>query len=161
MKINLLKSELARSGSNGDGSEYAKVLGCKAVMFPMKYLEVLLGAKFKDKYTWELVIEMFENRLMGWKRNFLSKGGRFTLIKSTMSNLPVYYLSILTIPKDIAKKLDNIQCRFLWGDEDGKGSTIWLIGRRLKNRFIVVFGDKISCQHKFDFSRKMVMEVFE
>lgn len=51
--------------------------------------------------------------------NFLSERGRLTLIKSTLANLPIYYLSILTIAASIAKKLENIQCRFLWGDEKG------------------------------------------
>lgn len=59
---------------------------------------------------------MFESRLAGWKRHFLSKGGRYTLIKSTLANLPTYYLTTLTIPVSIAKRLETIQCRFLWGD---------------------------------------------
>ncbi|XP_021888529.1 uncharacterized protein LOC110807660 [Carica papaya] len=119
LKINLLKSELARTGGEGDGSNYAKVLGCKLVMFPLKYLGVPLGAKFKDKCTWEPVIELFENRLARWKKNFLSKRGRLTLINSTLANLPIYYLSTLTIPKEIAKKLETIQRNFLWGDDEG------------------------------------------
>lgn len=40
-------------------------------------------------------------------------------MKSTLVNLPIYYLSTLTIPKEIAKKLEATQCRFLWGDEEG------------------------------------------
>lgn len=100
LKINLLKSELARTGGEGDGSNYAKVLGCKSMMFHLKYLGVPLGAKFKDKCTWDPVIELFENKLTGWKRNFFSKGGRLTLIKSTLANLPIYYLSTLTISKE-------------------------------------------------------------
>lgn len=64
---------------------------------------------------------MFETRLVGWKRNFLSKSGRYTLIKNTFANLPVYYLTTLTILASIAKRLETIQCQFLWGDgEDCK-----------------------------------------
>lgn len=64
-------------------------------------------------------MDLFEKRLAGWKRNFLSKGGKLSLMKSTLANLPIYYLSILTISASIAAKLENIQCRFLWGDEEG------------------------------------------
>lgn len=64
------------------------------------------------------MIELFERRLAGWKRNFLSKRGRYTLIKSTMANLPIYFLSLITIPVKVATRLEAIQCKFLWGDSD-------------------------------------------
>lgn len=51
---------------------------------------------------------------------FLSKGGRLILVKSTLSNLPIYYLSVLTIPVQVAKQIELIQNRFLWGDPDNK-----------------------------------------
>lgn len=62
---------------------------------------------------------MFERRLAGWKKNFLSKGGRYTLIRTTLMNLPIYFLSTITIPVKVAKKLEAIECCFLWGDEEG------------------------------------------
>ena len=33
-----------------------------------------------------------ERRLASWKRLYLSKGGKVTLIESTLSNLPTYFL---------------------------------------------------------------------
>lgn len=59
-RINPNKSELGRIGGNGDVSDFAKVLGCKSVSFPMKYLGVPLGVIYKDKITWEPVIELFK-----------------------------------------------------------------------------------------------------
>lgn len=38
----------------------------------------------------------------------MSKGGRLTIIKSTLTNLPIYYLSMPRIPVKIAKKLKII-----------------------------------------------------
>ena len=38
-----------------------------------------------------------------------SKGGRLTLLKSTLSSLPTYYLSLFTIPSHVANKLEKIQ----------------------------------------------------
>lgn len=64
-------------------------------------------------------MELFDKRLVGWKRNFFPKRGRLILIKSMLVNLSIYYLSILTIPVSIANKLEKFQCRFLWGDEEG------------------------------------------
>lgn len=64
------------------------------------------------------MIELFEKKLAGWKKNFLSKRDRYTLIKSILANLPIYYLSTITILVNAAKMLEAIQNRFLWSDED-------------------------------------------
>jgi hypothetical protein len=44
---------------------------------------------------------------------YLSKGGRLTLLKSTLSNLPTYYLSLFPIPVGMANQLDKLQRNFL------------------------------------------------
>lgn len=63
-------------------------------------------------------------KISGMKEEFLFKGGRLTLIRSTLVNLPIYYIFLMTIPIKVAKKLESIQCGFLWGDlEDRK--YIW------------------------------------
>ena len=45
---------------------------------------------------------------------YLSKGGRLTMIRSTFSNLPTYYLSLFQIPVGVAKRMENYK-DFLWG----------------------------------------------
>jgi len=39
-----------------------------------------LGASYKSTHVWDEVIEKIEQRLASWKRLYLSKGGRVTLI---------------------------------------------------------------------------------
>ena len=92
--------------------ELADILGCKTSTLPMKYLGLPLGASFKSKNIWNPIVEKMECRLAGWKRLYLSKGGRLTLIKSTLSNLPTYFLSLFPIPAAVAKRakrIDKIQ----------------------------------------------------
>ena len=50
-----------------------------------------------------------------WKRQYISKGGRLTLIRSTLSNMPIYYMSILRMPRSVRLRLKQIQRDFLWG----------------------------------------------
>ena len=71
---------------------------------------------------WEFGIqsEKIERRLVGWQKLYLSKGGRLTLLKSTLSSLPTYFLSLYPIPVSVAKWIESIQRNFLW---DGMGET--------------------------------------
>lgn len=50
-----------------------------------------------------------------------------TPTKSTLADIPIYYLSMLTMPVSVDKKLDFIQQRFLWGEIDGKRKYYLLI----------------------------------
>ena len=81
----------------------------------MKYLGLPLGAKFKSKDIWNPIVEKMERCLAGWKWVYLSKGGRLTLIKSTLSNLPTYFLSFFPIPAAVAKRIEQIERNFFWG----------------------------------------------
>jgi hypothetical protein len=46
---------------------------------------------------------------------YLSKGGRVTLIKSTLSNLPTYFLSLFPVPSGVASRIEKLHRDFLWG----------------------------------------------
>ena len=86
------KFELVVVGAVHSMDLLVAVLGCKQGSLPMKYLGLPLGAKFKDKSIWNPILEKMERKLAGGKKLYLSKGGRVTLIKSTLSNLPTFFL---------------------------------------------------------------------
>ena len=50
-----------------------------------------------------------------WKCQYISKGGRITLIRNTLSSLPIYLMSILHLPRVVRMRLEQIQRGFLWG----------------------------------------------
>jgi hypothetical protein len=81
--------------------ELTGILGCGTSSLPLKYLGLLLRTSYKAKSIWDVVVEKMERRLASWKRMYLSKGGRATLIKSTLSNLPTYFLSLFPIPTSV------------------------------------------------------------
>ena len=47
------------------------------------------------------------------KQLYLSKGGKGTLIKSTLSNLPTYFLSLFPIPVEDGNHIEQLQRNFL------------------------------------------------
>jgi hypothetical protein len=55
-----------------------------------------------------------DKRLAGWKGRFLSLGGRLTLLNSSLSNVPLYMLSIYPAPKSVIRKLDLFRKSLLW-----------------------------------------------
>lgn len=62
----------------------------------------------KIMVVWDLVVQSFERKLSMWKRSHLSLGGRITLMKEVLSNLSVYYMSLLLLPTVVRNKLDRI-----------------------------------------------------
>ena len=51
---------------------------------------------------------------------YLSKGGKVTLIKSTISSLPTYFLSLLPLPAKVANRMEKLQRDFLWSGINGE-----------------------------------------
>ena len=101
----------------------AEILGYRIGSLPMTYLGIPLGASHKSPSIWNPILENIQRKLAGWKKLYLSKGGRLTLLKSTLSSLPTYFLSLFTIPSHVANKIEKIQRDFLWGE-----SKVHLVG---------------------------------
>ena len=93
-KINLAKSEIIPVGSVPNLAELASELECRIGSFPSSYLGLPLGAKHKALGVWDSIEERYRKKLAAWKTQYISKGGRITLIPSTLSSLPIYYLSL-------------------------------------------------------------------
>ena len=85
-------------------------------MLPTTYLGLPLGGLHKSCRVWDVVEERFKRKLATWKKQYLSKGGRLTLIKCTLSYLPIYFMLLFVIPKKMSVRLERIQREFLWGD---------------------------------------------
>ena len=118
LKINLNKSEILPIGPVANMEELASELGCKAGTLPTTYLGLPLGAKHKALRVWDSVEERFRKRLASWKLQYISKGGRATLIRSSLSSLPIYHLSLFRAPLKVCARLEKIQRQFLWGEND-------------------------------------------
>ncbi|RVX11584.1 LINE-1 retrotransposable element ORF2 protein [Vitis vinifera] len=85
LRINLDKSEILPVGRVENLELLAHKVGCKVGRLPTSYLGISLGANHKSVAVWDGVEERFRKRLAKRKRQFISKGGRMTLIQSTLS----------------------------------------------------------------------------
>ncbi|RVW41291.1 Endonuclease MutS2 [Vitis vinifera] len=81
LRINLAKSEVIPVGEVVEVEELAVELGCRVGTLPSQYLGLPLGAPNRAPYIWDGVEERVRRRLALWKRQYISKGGRVTLIK--------------------------------------------------------------------------------
>jgi hypothetical protein len=88
LNVNLAKSLLVPIGNMDNAAALAAILGCGTSSLPLKHLGMPLGACYKAKSIWDGILVKMERRLASWKGFYMSKGGRVTLIKSTLSNLP-------------------------------------------------------------------------
>ena len=114
LKINLGKSKIVVVGAVHNIELLVAVLGYKQGSLTVKYLGLLLGEKFKDVTIWNPILEKMERKLASLKKLYISKGGRITLIKSALSNLPTYFLSLFPIPASVANQITRLQRSFLW-----------------------------------------------
>ena len=108
LRINLDKSKILSVGRVENLEVLALEVGCKVGRLPTSYLGIPLGANHKSVAVWDGVEERFRKRLAMWKRQFISRGGRITLIRSTLSSMPIYLMSLLRIPKVVSLRLEKI-----------------------------------------------------
>ena len=92
----------------------ANIFGCRVASLLMKYLGLPVRAPYKASTIWN-GIEKMEHRLVGWKRLYLPKGGRLTLIKIFFSNLLSYYFFLFPTPVGVANRYEKLQRDFLCG----------------------------------------------
>lgn len=99
---------------------FADGLACKAGSFPTLHLGILLCLGAASKVLWDPVLERKEKKLALWKEKYLSLGSHITLIKSVLSNLPIYFLLVFKCPSPVTVRTEKIQRDFLW---QGKGDS--------------------------------------
>jgi len=81
----------------------------------LKYLGFPLKAKGYGLRDWQWIVDRFYKQIVVWEARFLSLAGRFILVQSVLSQLPVYWSHLFLIPGSIINRLISIAGHFLWG----------------------------------------------
>ncbi|RVW34586.1 hypothetical protein CK203_079340 [Vitis vinifera] len=143
LKINLAKSEIIPVGEVDEIDELAMELGCKVGPLPSQYLGLPLRAQ-----TRLILCGMGWRRLALWKRQYISKGGRITLIKSTLASMPIYQMSLFRMSMIVARRIRGgfrlkeaspLEQSLAWAPKSDSELNVWCTGTALSQNFPHLF----------------------
>ncbi|XP_061368484.1 uncharacterized protein LOC133311446 [Gastrolobium bilobum] len=100
--------EISSSIADISGFKVVKSIGC--------YLGALMRHGRASRKHYANIISRVQNRLQGWKAKCMSLAGRITLAKSVISAIPTYHMQNNTLPIHICQEIEELQCKFIWGD---------------------------------------------
>ncbi|GJY09040.1 RNA-directed DNA polymerase, eukaryota, reverse transcriptase zinc-binding domain protein [Tanacetum coccineum] len=76
--------------------------------------------------SWDEVISKVYLRLSKWKLKVLSIGGRLTLLKSVLTSIPLYHMSIFKVPIGVLNSLESIRWNFFNGVDGSDRKLAWI-----------------------------------
>lgn len=125
MKINFEKSEVfTMELSDEEQSLAASMLGCKIGVFPMKYLGLPVSYIKVTKAQLRYVNDKVEKRLGTRQCDFLTSGGKSTLMEACLSSVPMYTMGVYQLYEGNFQMLDTVRSRFFWQGTGKKGNII-------------------------------------
>ncbi|KAJ3686617.1 hypothetical protein LUZ61_015781 [Rhynchospora tenuis] len=128
LRLNWNKTSFVPFNLNDNAiSSIESLLSCSKSSLPLTYLGLPLTASRPSRLCFQQLIDKIRGRLMGWQSNFLSKAGRTVLTTSVLSSIPVFFMSVFTLPKWVIKEIDRIRRNFIWKGNSGGGNGIHLV----------------------------------
>ncbi|GJR22294.1 RNA-directed DNA polymerase, eukaryota [Tanacetum coccineum] len=116
LKINFHKSKLMGISTRPkEVDAAATTMGCLIYTTPFVHLGVKVRGAMSRIKSWDDVVSKVSSRLSKWKLKTLLIGGRLTLIKSVLTTIPLYHMSIFKVPSGLLQLLDSIRTNFFNG----------------------------------------------
>nr|KAJ0201063.1 hypothetical protein LSAT_V11C600298600 [Lactuca sativa] len=79
---------------------------------------------FKGKRDCKGLLEKVKKKVNDWKNKSLSYARRLQLVSAVLATIPVYWASVVLIPKGIIKEVESIMRNFLWSSgKNSKGAA--------------------------------------
>lgn len=86
----------------------------------------------KKSSVFGFIKERLQEKLLGWDKKKLSKGGKEVLLKSVAQTLPNYSMSVFLLPHDLCRDLEMLMTKYWWRNDISKGNSIhWMCWNRL------------------------------
>jgi hypothetical protein len=106
------------------------VMPCPIVDFPIHYLCAPLSTSYLPKSQYIPLIEKVAAKVPAWQGPPMNKSDHLTLVKSTISIMPIYLMMSYSLPNWVVKEIDKICRNFLWTRTDSVVSgEMWLLGQ--------------------------------
>ncbi|RVW46854.1 Transposon TX1 uncharacterized 149 kDa protein [Vitis vinifera] len=127
---------------------FGQVSGLKINLEKSTISGLPLGGNPKTIGFWDPVVERISRRLDGWKKAYLSLGGRITLIQSCLSHIPSYFLPSLKSQLQLLQRLRRCkEFSLVWGRGREENHLVrWEVVSRPKESGGLGFG-KISLRN--------------
>ncbi|GJZ65686.1 RNA-directed DNA polymerase, eukaryota [Tanacetum coccineum] len=127
LKLNIHKSKIMRVGIRAEEVDLAaREVGCSTFSPLFTHPGVKVGGAMSRIKSWDEVLCKVSSRLSKWKLKTLSIGGCLTLIKSVLSSIPLYHISIFKVPMRALHSMESIRRNFFNGI-DGSERKLALI----------------------------------
>ena len=79
-----------------------------------KYLGLPICLKRLSVNDWQPQLENFKSRIQSWGFRWLNAAGKSVVVKSVLSNLPIFHFTGLLAPATILSKMDEFMRSFFW-----------------------------------------------
>ena len=126
LQLNRAKSMVVGFGLSAEElSRCAEILASPIGTLPLRYLGLPLTDCRLRTQDWQPMMEKVESRLCGWRGRLLSRGGRLVPVKTVLSALPTYFMSVFQMPARVLRRLESIMRRFFWrGNDSARGGAL-------------------------------------
>ena len=112
---------------NIDVDETMENFRCPVKSFPCTYLGLPLHTRQLRRVDVQPLIDKVAARLPAWKGKLLNRAGRLTLVRTVLSSIPTYFLTVFNLQKWAIKQIDKIRRSFLWKGEADVGGGHCLV----------------------------------
>ena len=83
----------------------------------LNYLGFFLKPNSYHQKDWQWLIRKVQRRMNLWSPQWISLGGRNTLILSVLQAIPVYWFSLFRVPAYVMVCLRRLLFKFLWSEK--------------------------------------------
>nr|XP_027127775.1 uncharacterized protein LOC113743906 [Coffea arabica] len=104
----------------------SQISGFHVKSLPIRYLGCTLYSGRRKRSYFSDICTSVAKRVLSWKENLLSSGGRLVLLKSVLSSLPIHVLAASTPPKGVLRTLEKAFANFLWGTTEKGSRYHWI-----------------------------------
>ena len=93
--------------------QVAGILGLPTTDSIGTYLGTPIFTTRRTVSSYQYLVDNIHKRMEGWQAKYLSMVGMATLIKASVTSVPIYTMQTTLLPQKICHHIDTLSCHFL------------------------------------------------